>query len=149
MRDGVRRLLTLLLYELLRREDRLVVLLLLHAEAALSVRPHLAPRLRHSGAHVLPLLLALLHEDCVAVLRLVLPPHHGLVGGHVHTELLVVVQVDRGRRGGGGGVVHRGSVPGQLGGFSLVSPRQGRHGGGQQEGGEGQEGPHAGQEAGH
>ena len=51
---------------------------------------HIAHGLRHVGAHVLPLLLALLDELCGAGLALPLHPLQGLEGGHVHTELLVM-----------------------------------------------------------
>ena len=42
------------------------------------------------GADVLGLVLALLHENGVALLGVHLLPDHGLVSRHVHTELLVV-----------------------------------------------------------
>ena len=145
MRNLVRGLLALLLHEELRCEDRLVVLLLLHPETALRVGPHLALGLHHVHTDVLPLLLALLDEDGVALLRLPVLPDDWLVGGHVHTELLVAVEVHGSRRGGGV-VDGRGSVPSQLGRLPPVSG--GGDGGQEEEGGEGEQGPHGGWEEG-
>ena len=157
VRDGVRGLHTLLLHKQPGSEDSLVELLGLLAEAALRVGPDLTAGLSDGGADVLLLLLALPHKHRVALLRLPLLPHHGLVGGHVHAELLVVqVNVGGGSGGGGGGgVVHWGgwsSVPSlvqgvQLSGLPSVPPGLGG-GGGEDQGGDQQddgEEPHGGQ----
>ena len=146
MRNFVRGLLTLLLYKELRSEDRLVVLLRLHPEAALSVRPHLALGLHHVHTDVLLPLLAFLDEDCVALLRLPVLPDDGLVGGDVHTELFVAVKVYRRRRGGGVVDGSWGSVPRELGCFPSISG--GRDRGQEEEGEQGEQGPHGGREEG-
>ena len=49
---------------------------------------YLTASLRHIGTDFLAPVLALLDEDGAALLGVPLLPHHGLVGGDVHTELL-------------------------------------------------------------
>ena len=79
-----------LLNKLSRLEDGCGVLLRLHAHATLGVWHHLTPGLCDISAHILSLVLALLDKHGVTLLSIHLLPHHGLVGGHVHTELLVM-----------------------------------------------------------
>ena len=51
---------------------------------------YLTASLRHVSTDFLAPVLAFLDEDCAALLGVDLLPHHGLVGGDVHTELLGV-----------------------------------------------------------
>merc|ERR1719234_723268 len=88
--DGLLALCAALLDELLRRKLRLSELLRFLPRLALLVRDNLAFSFGDILTDVLGPIRALLHKDRLTGLGLPLHPYDGLVGGHVHAELLVV-----------------------------------------------------------
>ena len=64
--------------------------LLCDGELALGVWHHLTQCLRHLATHILRPLLTLLDKLRAALLAVPLLPGDGRVGGHIHTDLLLI-----------------------------------------------------------
>jgi len=90
MRNCLGSLFASLLYKQLGRQLCLVELLWNHSHGTLSVRNNLTSGLHHLRTNILLSVLAFLDKHRVTLLIVSLDPLDGLVGGHVHTKLLVM-----------------------------------------------------------